>query len=71
MATRNPVRVLPEPVGEATRTSLPAAMWGQAADCGGVGPLGEAPGEPAGHGRVEERAGGAGDRASPYFTRML
>src|SRR5271154_5218694 len=41
MATRNPVRVLPEPVGEATRTSLPAAIWGQAADCGGVGPAGK------------------------------
>src|SRR5580692_1636091 len=41
MATRNPVRVLPEPVGEATRTSLPAAMWGQAADWGGVGPAGK------------------------------
>ena len=41
MATRNPVRVLPEPVGEATRTSLPAAMCGQAADCGGVGPAGK------------------------------
>ena len=40
MATRNPVSVLPEPVGEATRTSLPAAMWGQAADWGGVGPAG-------------------------------
>src|SRR5580698_4156591 len=41
MATRKPVRVLPEPVGEATRTSLPAAIWGQAADCGGVGPAGK------------------------------
>ena len=41
MATRNPVSVLPEPVGEATRTSLPAAMCGQAADCGGVGPAGK------------------------------
>ncbi len=40
MATRNPVSVLPEPVGEATSTSLPAAMWGQAADCGDVGPAG-------------------------------
>src|ERR1700749_3326412 len=40
MATRNPVSVLPEPVGEATRTSLPAAMWGQAADWGGGGPDG-------------------------------
>ena len=57
MATRNPVSVLPEPVGEATRTSLPAAMWGQAADWGGVGPGREAAGEPAGHGRVEERLG--------------
>src|ERR1700677_2991570 len=41
MATRKPVRVLPDPVGEATRTSLPAAMWGHAADCGGVGPAGK------------------------------
>src|ERR1700677_3875386 len=41
MATRNPVSVLPEPVGEATRTSLPTAMCGQAADCGGVGPAGK------------------------------
>src|SRR3984885_2510871 len=41
MATRNPVSVLPEPVGEATRTSLPVAIWGQAADCGGVGPAGK------------------------------
>src|ERR1700728_1511137 len=41
MATRNPVSVLPDPVGEATRTSLPAAMCGQAADCGGVGPVGK------------------------------
>src|SRR6202034_4081202 len=40
MATRNPVSVLPEPVGEATKTSLPAAMWGQAADWGGVAPDG-------------------------------
>ncbi len=41
MATRKPVRVLPEPVGEATSTSLPAAMWGQAAVWGGVGPAGK------------------------------
>src|SRR6516162_7800782 len=41
MATRNPVRVLPEPVGEATSTSLPAPMWGQARVCGGVGPAGK------------------------------
>src|SRR5271166_3792733 len=41
MATRNPVRVLPEPVGEATSTSRPSAMCGQAADCGGVGPAGK------------------------------
>ena len=41
MATRNPVRVLPEPVGEATSTSRPAAMAGQAPDCGGVGPAGK------------------------------
>ncbi len=40
MATRNPVSVLPDPVGEATSTSLPAAMWGQALDWGGVGPAG-------------------------------
>src|SRR6516165_4675030 len=41
MATRNPVRVLPEPVGEATSTSRPWAMWGQAAVWGGVGPAGK------------------------------
>ncbi len=41
MATRKPVSVLPEPVGEATKTSRPAAMCGQAADCGGVGPAGK------------------------------
>src|SRR5580692_5662797 len=41
MATRNPVNVLPEPVGEATSTSRPAAMAGQAPDCGGVGPAGK------------------------------
>ena len=41
MATRNPVSVLPEPVGEATSTSSPFAMWGQAAVCGGVGPVGK------------------------------
>src|SRR5580658_9264254 len=40
MATRNPVSVLPEPVGEATRTSRPSAMCGQAAVWGGVGPAG-------------------------------
>ena len=41
MATRNPVSVLPEPVGEATRTSRPSAMCGQAAVWGGVGPAGK------------------------------
>src|SRR6185437_14562052 len=41
MATRKPVRVLPEPVGDATRTSRPAAMCGHAADCGSVGPAGK------------------------------
>ena len=41
MATRKPVSVLPEPVGEATSTSLPSAMCGQAADCGAVGPTGK------------------------------
>src|SRR5215472_8949183 len=40
MATRKPVSVLPEPVGEATRTSCPSAMCGQAAACGAVGPAG-------------------------------
>src|SRR5580658_4547379 len=43
MATRNPVSVLPEPVGEATSTSLPAAIWGHAADWGDVGPAGNLP----------------------------
>src|SRR5581483_1637617 len=41
MATRKPVRVLPVPVGEATRTSSPAAMCGQAARWGSVGPWGK------------------------------
>src|ERR1700733_9312460 len=41
MATRKPVSVFPEPVGEATSTSSPLAMWGQAAVCGGVGPSGK------------------------------
>src|SRR5580692_2246977 len=41
MATRNPVNVLPDPVGEATSTSRPAAIAGQAPDCGGVGPAGK------------------------------
>src|SRR3974390_3525647 len=41
MATRKPVSVLPDPVGEATSTSCPAAMWGQAAACGEVGPAGK------------------------------
>ena len=40
MATRNPVSVLPVPVGEATRTSPPAMMRGHAARCGSVGPPG-------------------------------
>ena len=40
MATRNPVRVLPVPVGEATSTSPPAAMSGHAASWGPVGPPG-------------------------------
>src|SRR6516162_4466920 len=41
MATRKPVSVLPEPVGDATSTSWPWAMWGQAALWGGVGPAGK------------------------------
>src|ERR1700684_3880372 len=41
MATRNPVSVLPVPVGDATRTSLPSAMCRQAATCGAVGPSGK------------------------------
>src|SRR5690554_3083622 len=38
MAMRNPARVLPEPVGAASRTCSPAAMAGQAAAWAGVGP---------------------------------
>ena len=41
MATRKPVSVLPVPVGEATSTSSPEAISGQAADWGAVGPPGK------------------------------
>ena len=74
MATRNPVSVLPEPVGEATSTSLPAAMWGQAADCGGVGPGREAAGEPARRrpgGRATRAQWSEERRAPSYSTRMV
>ena len=40
MATRKPASVLPEPVGAATSVLWPAAMSGQPASCGGVGPSG-------------------------------
>ena len=36
-AHRNAARVLPEPVGAVQRTSLPAAIRGQACACAGVG----------------------------------
>ena len=38
MATRKPVRVLPVPVGAATRTSAPDRICGQASCWGSVGP---------------------------------
>src|SRR5688572_15880848 len=38
---RNPARVLPEPVGAATRVCSPAEIGGQAASCAGVGPCGK------------------------------
>ncbi len=66
MATRNPVSVLPEPVGEATRTSLPAAMCGQAADCGGVGPAGKRRANQLATAGMEE---GSGSRAPSHSTR--
>ena len=37
MAERNAHRVLPEPVGAATRVWRPSLMWGQAAAWGAVG----------------------------------
>src|ERR1700722_8346407 len=40
MATRKPVKVLPVPVGDATKTSWPVAINGHAARCGSVGPPG-------------------------------
>lgn len=40
IAIRNPVNVLPVPVGDATSTSSPARMGGQADRCGWVGPPG-------------------------------
>src|SRR3974390_935206 len=71
MATRKPVSVLPDPVGEATSTSCPAAMWGQAAACGEVGPARKRrANQPAPAGGVEERLGrgrgrGIGHRPIP------
>ena len=41
MATRKPVRVLPEPVGAAMRVSPPERMSGQPSTWGGVGPSGK------------------------------
>src|SRR5580700_4063830 len=41
MATRNPVRVFPDPVGEAIRVSPPWRMSGQPSAWGGVGPPGK------------------------------
>ena len=72
MATRNPVSVLPEPVGEATRTSLPAAMWGQAADCGGVGPAGKRRANQLATAGWKSDSGPwiRGRRAPSYSTRM-
>ena len=52
MATRNPVRVLPVPVGEATSTSAPAMMTARRPAAARWARR-EAAEEPAGHGRVE------------------
>ena len=75
MATRNPVSVLPDPVGEATSTSRPVRDVRPRRGLRARGPGREAPGEPAGHGRVEQRLGPAGVRRNvghaPYSTRML
>ena len=72
MATRNPVSVFPVPVGDATRTSLPAAMWGQAATWGGVGPSGN---RRANHAATAgwnwSTQSGERERSPFYFTRML
>jgi len=38
--TRNPARVLPEPVGAAIRVCSPALIWGQPPAWAGVGPSG-------------------------------
>ena len=43
MATRNPVSVLPVPVGEATSTSRPSVTSGHADRWGSVGPSGKRP----------------------------
>ncbi len=53
MATRNPVSVLPVPVGEATSTSPPAMMGGQAGTLRLGGTRREATAEPAGHRGME------------------
>ena len=59
MPMRKAARVLPEPVGAATRVSRPERMAGQAAAWASVGgPEGGA--EPAGHEGVERRGGGVG-----------
>ena len=80
MATRNPVRVLPVPVGEATRTFRPAAMSGQRLRPGGA--TGELPSESTGRRGVNmsaaadprrARRGGtgiaAGRRPGPFHQR--
>ncbi len=41
MATRNPARVLPDPVGAAMRVSVPWAMSGQPCSWGREGPSGK------------------------------
>ena len=63
MATRNPVRVLPVPVGEATSTSPPSAIRGQAARWGSVGPPGKRPrNHPATAGMERAQDGVGGQR---------
>src|ERR1700722_2254746 len=69
MATRNPVRVLPLPVGDATRTSDPWAMCGQAASWGAVGPWGNRPANQAATAGWNWSTSGGAVCVIPLFNR--
>ena len=71
MHTRNPLSVLPEPVGAAMSVSWPAPMWGQPSACGRGGALGEPPPEPLRDGRVEPGQGGVRVSTDPRPQREL